>query len=195
MSGEPEYRHATSHPHEADTLKEMRLTALFFAALALCLGANELSNRRAPSFTLPDSNLKDYDVLDFRGKWLLIDFMKTECPHCSQLTKTLEPLKAKYAGKMQMIYVVIAPPENQDTVRKYINDHKVTSPVVFDQGQMTRTYFRLTPQKPSYDTPHLFVIDPNGNIVRDWSWEDKSKMLESGAIVKELDSLINGAKK
>jgi len=172
----------------------MRWISLFLAAAALCFGANELSNRRAPSFTLPDSNLRDFDILDYRGKWVLIDFMKTECPHCAQLTKTLEPLKNKYGAKVQVVYVVIAPPENQDTVRRYVNDNKVTSPVVFDQGQMTRTYFRLTPQRPSYDTPHLFVIDPMGTIVRDWSWEDKTKTLETpGALAKELDALINGA--
>ena len=173
----------------------MRLFALLFAGAALCFGANELSNRRAPSFTLPDSNLKDYDLLDFRGKWVLIDFMKTDCPHCMELTKNLEPLKAKYGAKVQVIYVVIAPPENQDTVRRYVTANKVTSPVVFDQGQMTRTYFRLTPQRPSYDTPHLFVIDPSGNIVRDWAWEDKSKMLEGAGLGRELDALINGAKR
>ena len=174
----------------------MKLFAILIAAAALCLGANELSNRRAPSFTLPDSNLRDYDLLDFRGKWVLIDFMKTECPHCAALTKNIEPLKAKYAGKIQVLYVVIAPPENQDTVRKYINDNKVTSPIVFDQGQMTRTYFKLTPQRPSYDTPHLFVIDPNGNIVRDWGWDEKNKaLLEGPGLGRELDSLINSAKK
>jgi len=172
----------------------MRWIASLLVTAALCFGANELSNRRAPSFTLPDSNLKDYDILDFRGKWVLLDFMKTDCPHCVQLSKTMEPLKAKYGAKLQVLYVVIAPPENQDTVRRYVTENKVTSPVIFDQGQVARTYLRLTPQRPSLDTPHLFVIDPMGTIVRDWSWDDKSKTLESG-LAKELDALISGAKK
>ncbi|MEO8027882.1 MAG: TlpA disulfide reductase family protein [Bryobacteraceae bacterium] len=174
----------------------MRLFAFLIVAAGLCFGANELSNRRAPSFTLPDSNLKDYDLLDFRGKWVLIDFMKTDCPHCVALSKNLEPLKAKYGAKVQVLSVVIAPPENQDSVKRYAMQNKVTSPIVFDQGQMTRTYFRLTPQKPSYDTPHLFVIDPAGRIVRDWGYDDKNKaLLEGPGLGKELDGLILGGKK
>ena len=43
----------------------------------------ELSNRRAPSFSLPDSAMRQHDILDYRGSWLLLDFMKTDCPVAS----------------------------------------------------------------------------------------------------------------
>jgi cytochrome oxidase Cu insertion factor (SCO1/SenC/PrrC family) len=60
--------------------------------------AQGLSGRRAPSFTLPDSNLKAYDILDFRGHWLLLDFMKTDCPRCKALTQILEQVK-RHVGR------------------------------------------------------------------------------------------------
>jgi peroxiredoxin len=169
-----------------------RFCLILLSAAALCFGANELSNRRAPSFTLPDSSLKDYDLLDLRGKWVLIDFMKTDCPHCADLTRNLEPLKAKYGAKVQVLYVVISPPENQMTVRKYLAENKATSPILFDQGQMTRTYFKLSPQRPSFDTPHLFVINPEGMIVRDWGYGADTAILEGKGLAKELDALILG---
>src|SRR6202030_3904093 len=59
------------------------------------LTGQSLTGRRAPSFALPDSTLKAYDILDYRGCWLLLDFMKTDCPACKALTKTLEGIKTR----------------------------------------------------------------------------------------------------
>ena len=39
--------------------------------------AGELSNRRAPGFSLPDSNINYHDLGDYRGKVVLVDFIKT----------------------------------------------------------------------------------------------------------------------
>lgn len=166
----------------------------FIAALLLasvCFAANEHSNRRAPGFSLPDSNFRRYDLQDFRGKWLLIDFMLTNCPHCKALSLKLEQFKKKYAGKVGILSVVIGPPETQATVKKYIEETRITTPILFDQGQMAASYFDATPARPSFDTPHLFVIDPNGRIVRDWGrTEGPNDFLEGPGLMKELDALI-----
>src|SRR3954451_8641265 len=118
----------------------MRFAALLLLASA-CFGANELSNRRAPGFSLPDSRIKRYDLQDFRGKWLLIEFMQTDCPQCKELSRGLESLKQKYPGKVAVLAVVIAPPETQESVKKYIEETKITSPVLYDQGQVAASYF------------------------------------------------------
>ncbi len=155
------------------------------------LGANSLSGRRAPGFSLPDSHFKRYDLQDFRGKWLLIDFMLTNCPHCRQLSRTLEAVKQKYGNRIGILSVVIAPPETQETVGKYIAENKITVPVLFDQGQMAASYFNARPSQPSFDTPHLFVIDSGGTIVRDFGHsEENHEILEGGGLIKELDALL-----
>jgi peroxiredoxin len=145
-----------------------------------------LSGRRAPSFSLPDSKLVQHDILDYRGRWLIIDFMKTSCPHCKALSKTLEQVKAKYGPKIDMLSIVI-PPENTATVGQYILENKVTFPIVFDSSQVAIAYFKASPERPGFDTPHWFAIDPNGMIAKDWGqWA-----LDNGdAWVKELDQLI-----
>ncbi len=147
------------------------MTRLVFAALlagaALTAGAQSLSGRRAPSFSLPDPNLKQHDILDYRGRWLLIDFMSTTCPHCKELTKTLEAFKAKHPNVA--ILSIVLPPENINTVNRYIAENKVTSPILFDGSQVAQSYFPyLSPQRPSLDMPHLFAINPQGQIVKDW---------------------------
>jgi peroxiredoxin len=159
--------------------------ALMFAALTLM--GQGLSGRRAPSFALPDSTLKSHDILDSRGHWLLLDFMKTDCPHCKDLSKKLEGMKAKYGAKVEVLSILIAPPETLATVAKYVQELKITSAFLFDQGQVAITYFRATPQNPTFDTPHLFAIDPNGMIVRDWSQAG----VEAPGFLSELDQLLN----
>jgi peroxiredoxin len=164
----------------------MRFPAFLLAA-ALCFGG-QLSGRRAPGFSLPDSSFKRYDLQDYRGKWVLIDFTLTSCPHCKELAKTLESVKAKYGGAVQILQVVL-PPDTTATVAGYIAEHGITVPVLFDQGQMAASYFQATPQKPTFDTPHLFIIDPQGTIVQDYGHTDEEK-LEAPLLMKELDELL-----
>lgn len=163
---------------------------LVCTALSLPAPAQDLSGRRAPSFSLPDSKMQQHDILDSRGRWLLIEYMDTSCPHCKALSKTLETLRAKYAGKLDIFAVTISPPANQQTVTAYIAETKINFPVLFDYGQTAIAYFKATPAKPSFDTPHLFAIDPNGTIVRDWG----QSRAEDPKLLAEIEGLINGKK-
>jgi|SRR5580658_6157176 peroxiredoxin len=164
---------------------------LKFSAALLCaaimLVGQSLSGRRAPSFALPDSTLRSHDVLDSRGHWLFLDFMKTDCPHCKELSKKLEGIKGRYGAKVEVLSILIAPPESTATVAKYVAENKITSAFLFDQGQVAVTYFRATPQNPAFDTPHLFAIDPNGMIVHDWN----QLGVEAPGFLSELDQLLN----
>ena len=161
----------------------------FSAALmcaAITLMGQGLSGRRAPSFALPDSTLKSHDILDSRGHWLLLDFMKTDCPHCKDLSKKLEGVMGKYGGKVAVLSIVL-PPDNQTTVTRYASETRTTSPIVFDSSQVAVAYFKATPATPGFDTPHLFAIDPNGMIVRDWG----QAAVEAPGFLGELDQLFN----
>jgi peroxiredoxin len=171
----------------------MRIVASALLCL-LPLSAQSLSNRRAPGFSLPDSTATQHDLQDYRGKWLLIDFMKTDCPHCIALSHTLEEVKAQFGTKVAILSIVVAPPENTVTVARYVAAQKVTSPIVFDQGQVAASYFKLTPTNPSFDTPHLFVVSPAGTIVKDWADNPATTdLLEKGGLLRELQTLISGA--
>jgi peroxiredoxin len=170
----------------------MKMIAGLLLAASVC-SAQGLSNRRAPSWNLPDSNLKHYDLLDYRGKWLLLDFMITNCVHCKALAATLEKVQSKYGSKAAVLSITVTPPETQGTVAAFIKENKLTTPILFDQSQVAAVYLMISPSKPSFDTPHLFVIDPNGNIVRDWGYSEATKDLIEGPpanLIKQLDTII-----
>jgi peroxiredoxin len=166
----------------------------FLLAVVLCaaaLPAQNLSGRRAPSFSMPDVKLVQHDILDSRGKWLFLEYMETKCPFCKELSKALEGVRTKYAARMD-VYAVVIPPENQQTVAAYIAETKINFPILFDSSQTAIAYFKATPQNPSFDTPHLFAIDPNGQIAKDWGQASTRDSKQLQGTVKEIEALING---
>lgn len=147
----------------------MKLAAIFLIGLAVSAGAQTPFGRRAPGFSLLDVvSLRQHDIQDYRGKVVLIDIMRTDCPHCQELTKTLEQVKAKYGDRIQILSVV-NPPDNQTTVKKYIADFKLTNPILFDCGQMAVSYLQVGPKNPRVSVPHLFIVDKAGMIHKDLS--------------------------
>ena len=168
------------------------LVALFLSCLALSAGP--LAGKRVASFTLPDATGKYYDVLDFRGKVLLIDIMKTECPHCQTLTRTLERIKTKYGNRIAVLSVV-NPPDNPQTVAAYIAKYKVTNPVLFDFGQATAAMLRITPQNPTINLPTLLVVDASGIVRDDLVYSDTLKAIfEGDALIPIVDRALAPAK-
>ena len=169
----------------------MRAILLAVLCAALVSAAGDLSNRRAPGFSLPDPNYDHfYDLQDYRGKVLLIDIMSTTCPHCLLLATTLEATKEKYGVKVQIISVVL-PPDNQDTIRKFVSTNKITVPVVCDMGQMTISYFKAKPSQGHIEVPHLFLIDKDGVIHDDWAYTDKNRsVFEGPGLYLAIDKLL-----
>ena len=98
-------------------------------------------------------------------------------------------MKKKYGPKVGVLSIVLAPPETQATVAKYVAETKMTTPVLFDSSQVAIAYFKATPQNPTFDSPHLFAISPNGLIVKDWM----QPATIGPAFLGELDQLIAGS--
>src|SRR5262245_3995232 len=121
----------------------MRFLSILLLSAACALGAGELSNRRAPGFALPESATKMHDPQDYRGKVLIIDFMQVGCPHCAKFSGILEQAKAKYGAKIAILSIV-NPPSDQKGVASFIAQNKVTTPILFDCGQVAYSYLRPT---------------------------------------------------
>jgi thiol-disulfide isomerase/thioredoxin len=169
-----------------------RACSVVVLAASLLFAAGEFSNRRAPGFALPDPEYKHYyDLQDFRGKVVLLDIMSTACPHCQLLSSTLEQVKTRYGDKVAILEVVL-PPDNQSTVARYVTTNRVTVPVICDMGQMTASYFHATPASMQHvDVPHLFIIDQQGMIRNDFSYDDGTKsVFEGPGLMKEIDKLV-----
>ncbi len=158
----------------------------------MTLAGQSLAGRRAPSFSLPDSNQVQHDILDFRGKWLILTFTTSMgCTHCGPLVKALEPLQSKSTAVLN----VMLPPENYSTGTRFATENKITSPIVFDQSQTAIAYFKATPTNSRIDTPHVFIINPAGTIVDDWPDAKVGTILAAkGGVAGALQALMSTSK-
>lgn len=166
---------------------------LFLALLLTCtaFAATDLSNRRAPGFSLTDQRQVEHDLQDYRGKILLVEWMQTTCPHCALFAKVLEEVKNKYKGRVEVLSIVL-PPDSIEMVRKYMTTNKTTVPVLFDSGQMSASYLKITPQNPTVVFPQLFIIDKAGIIKENFKYANDTANFfhDSKELSAELDRLL-----
>ncbi len=161
-----------------------RRLAIVLSIVALAaIGAQ----RRAPGFALPDSKMQVFDLADYRGKIVLLEFMQTTCPHCNAFAETMHQVEQKYGSKVQVLVVVKAPEDNANTVSEFIKAHKATYPILFDTGQMIFSYVRTG----AITFPHIYVIDANGDIRSDYVYGLTTRdVFEGKALFGELDRMM-----
>ena len=150
--------------------------------------------RRAPGWALPDSSMKVFDLADYRGKIVILEFLETDCPHCAAFADVLRGVEQKYGPKIQIIGVVHAQHDNSMTVKSYITGHKVDYPILLDAGQMMYSYLL----DPHIDFPHVYVIDRNGMIRYDYKQDITTRdIFEGKGLSDTIDKILaeTGAKK
>jgi len=170
----------------------MRTNITFFCAVLLgvaALFAADNANRRAPGFALPDSKMQVYDLADYRGKLVILEFMQTTCPHCAAFAGILNEVQQRYGDRVAILAVANSAQDNQNTVAQYISGHQVRYPILFDAGQMAYSYFL----SPSFDNPHIYLIDANGIIRSDFGYGPMAKeIFEGKGLFAEIDRLLAG---
>jgi len=166
----------------------MRSLCLILLSAACAFGAGELSNRRAPGFSLPETGNKFHDPQDYRGKLLIVDFMQVSCPHCATFSAILEQAKVKYGDKIAVLSIV-NPPSDQKGVTDYIAKNKIRNPILFDCGQVAFSY--LKPASPQITIPHVFLIDADGMIRNDFGFGPaNAAIFEGKGLFAEIDKLL-----
>jgi peroxiredoxin len=145
--------------------------------------------RRAPGFCLMDTSQQWHDLADYRGKIVLVEFMKTECPHCASFSTVLNGMKSKYGDKLAIL-AIANPPDTPQTMLQFVKGHSLAYPLLLDQGQAAYSYVRT----PSIDLPTVYLIDANGMIRNSWVDGVLTKdIFEGNGLSREIDKLLAGA--
>ena len=173
-------------------MKKIILTMLYMVVSMVALTAGPLSGRRVPSFSLPDSNATYHDILDYRGKVVLVEVMQTTCSHCQELAGQLEKVQEKYGEKVQILSLVV-PPDNAESVKQFSVRFHIRYPILFDCGQAAASLLKVTPANPKVTFPHLFLVDKSGMIREDYEWEKDQAFLSGQGLIQSIDKLLAGA--
>lgn len=141
------------------------LTGLF--ALG-SLAAAPAIGERAPAFTLKDSNGKEHSLSDFKGKFVVLEWLNHDCPFVRKFYDggDMQGLQEKYTGK-GVVWLVInssAPGEQGHLTPEAANrisaekKAKHTALLLDHDGKVGRAYDARV-------TPHMFVINPEGILI------------------------------
>jgi len=169
----------------------MRTPVLLLLLTFPLFPAGEMVGHRAPGFSLPDGTFHYHDPQDYHGRILIVEFMQTSCPHCAAFSKILEEAAAKYAGKLSVISIV-NPPDTPEKVKQFVAANKITTPILFDYGQVALSYVHWMPGKPTgFDLPRVFIIDATGIIRRDLEYNVLTKpIFEGRGLFAEIDKML-----
>lgn len=113
------------------------------------------------NFSLPDSTGKIYNISDFKGKVMVIDFWYNGCGGCRLMVPALEEVEKEMIGKnVQFLSIGIDKKDLWlDGIGKYSSKSSIQ---LFTNGQSKEhpmmKYLNI------YAYPRLFIVDKSGNI-------------------------------
>src|SRR5271170_3259786 len=121
----------------------------------------------APAFTGTGSDGKTYNLSDFKGKWVVLEWHNQNCPFVvSQYKGKMEKLQNKCTKKGVVWFSVVSSAPGMegavtaDEANADIKEHNAhpTAVLLDSNGVIGHAYEAKT-------TPHMFVINPQGILV------------------------------
>lgn len=165
---------------------------LFMATLAAA--ASPEIGKPAPDFTLPNAAGKMHKLSDSRGKIVVLEWTSPECPFTVRHydAKTMTTLYEKYSGR-NVVWLAIDSNyfNTPERSQQWAKERAIAYPILQDpDGKVGRLYEAKT-------TPHMFVVDTQGNLAYKGAIDNDRGGSKSGAelvnyVDAALQSLLDG---
>jgi peroxiredoxin len=165
------------------------------------LASGATIGQKAPDFSLVGSDGKTYELKNFLGKTVVLEWFNEGCPfvvkHYS--TNNMQSLQKKYTEKGVVWFTVLSSAPGKQgyvTAEQFEKDRArlkmaSTAGLLDPTGKVGKLFEAKT-------TPHLFIINPQGVLVYDGAIDDNSstdpKTVSSAKnyIAGALDALLSG---
>jgi len=133
-----------------NTIKNLLLALLL---LPLVLHAKPVD------FSLPGLDGQQYQLSDYRGKWVLVNFWATWCPPCLEEMPDLEIFHNKHKDDKAVVLGINMEDISQTKLKKFIEQQFVSYPILIMDRQSQLPFGRVQ------GLPTSFLIAPDGSIV------------------------------
>jgi len=152
-----------------------RLVLALILALSLPAFAAPTPGQPAPDFTLSDTSGKAVKLSDFKGKYVVLEWVNPDCPYVQKHynSANMPGLQKEYAGKVTWLtinstreshYEFKSPQQMQAWMKEKGGAPAAT--LLDRDSKVGRLYGAVT-------TPHMYVIDPKGTLVYVGAIDDK----------------------
>jgi hypothetical protein len=151
----------------------MKKIALIIAIIGVAAGAAWAAveiGKKAPDFSLPDTQGKTHTLSEYRGKFVVLEWTNPDCPivHKHYDSGNMQKLQKEYTAK-GVVWLSIDssapgnqgnyPPAQLDSIMKSRNAAP-TAILLDPAGSTGHEYDAKT-------TPDMYIIDPKGNLIYD----------------------------
>ncbi len=141
--------------------------ATFFVATSAALASPEIG-APAPDFTLTSSVGNEHSLSDFKGKFVVLEWINYDCPFVVKhyTNGDMQALQTKYRDQdVVWLSISSSKPGSQghfdaDGINARMEKEKAnpTAYLIDEPGEVGKAYGART-------TPHMFIIDPEGNLI------------------------------
>ncbi|MCF8267400.1 MAG: thioredoxin family protein [Ignavibacteriales bacterium] len=175
---------------------------LLLIALALVIQAQDAKiDEAAPAFKLKDSKGKEHSLSDFKGKFVVLEWINYDCPFVKKHydSGNMQKLQKEFTEKgVVWLAICSSAPGKQgnfsnEEITKRSADHNAafSAYLIDENGETGKKYGAKT-------TPHMYVINPEGILIYAGGIDDKPSTDKSdidGAknyVAAALNSGLNG---
>ena len=160
-------------------MKLLKFLTVFgiFALITLTLFADQSARigENAPDFNLKDSYGKSHKLSDFKGKYIILEWINFDCPFVVKHYKSenMQKLQKEMTGKGIVWLSICSSAEGKqghfanDEINKRIKDlkAKMTAYLIDEDGTVGKMYAAKV-------TPHIFIINPQGKLIYQGAIDD-----------------------
>lgn len=164
------------------------MTLLLVSLWANVAGAAAVVGQAAPNFTATDSNGASVSLADYKGKYVVLEWMNPDCPFTQKHYRSgnMQALQSEYRAKGVVWLSVNTAEAASSSYRSEMNAWNTEmkaapSALLMDSdSSLAKLYGAKT-------TPHMFVVNPAGMVVYAGAIDDKrSANLEDIKIAKNF---------
>ncbi|MDZ7267466.1 MAG: thioredoxin family protein [candidate division KSB1 bacterium] len=144
------------------------LLAMLAPALPVAFAGDIAIDKPAPNFTLKDVEGKSHSLADFKGKFVVLEWINFDCPFVGKHYRSgnMQKLQQTYLQKgVVWLSICSSAPGKQghftaEGIKKRLAEAKATPTayLIDEDGTTGKLYGAKT-------TPHMFIIDPKGTLI------------------------------
>lgn len=143
-------------------LQKRTIALLFAFLLPLQTGCETTSGtiapgRKVPTFTASDLKGGTVSLDDFRGQYVLLNFLASWCAPCAEEMPALKGLHDEMDG--DLVVVSVGVDDDDEALKKFRDRYGVDFPFLHDRDGVTKMRYRIG------GFPETFLIDSNGKLV------------------------------
>ncbi len=158
-------------------MKVLANILLSLAASALYAADSPAVGSAAPDFSLPDASGKTHALSQYKGKYVVLEWFNPECPFVKKHygSGNMQKLQSEFTSKGVVWLTIdsnapgfegnLSPDQAQSVMKKW--NTKQSAFLLDPEGKVGRSY-------GARNTPHMFVINPEGKIVYEGAIDSKA---------------------